>query len=266
MTEETAAPVEGQAAETEAPAVTSWLEGFDADARGYVETKGFKEPADLLNSYRNLEKLRGVPAERLIKLPEKMDDAEAMGEVFDRLGRPEAADKYTRALGDEFNDDVFKGIASEAHKLGLTDAQFAGMQQATAQFAAKVQEAQDAQIASEFDEWKGKNADGFNAAARAMAQAGVSEEQLEGILTGNKAALYDFLAKVGAGLNEAPVTQGDNPPAGFEMTPAAAKSKIQELMADEAFMKQYLSTNQKVRAPAIARMEALQKAAAGGKA
>lgn len=267
MTEENAAPGEGQAAETDGQQqATSWLDGFDDDAKGYIENKGFKEPRDLLTSYQNLEKLRGVPAERLLKLPEKADDAAAMAEVYDRLGRPEAPDKYTRALAEEFHDDTYKAIAAKAHELGLNDAQFKGMQEVTASLAAQLQDAQDEASAAAFDEWKSKNADGFNAAARAMAQAGVSEEQLEGILSGDKTALYGFLAKVGAGLNEKPIEQGDNPPGGFEMTPARAKAKIAELMADDDFMKKYTSPNQKVRGPAVARMEELHKAAARGAA
>lgn len=265
MTEENAVPAEGQAAETaeDVSSTPSWVETLDPDLKGFVEAKGFKDPAAVLKSYQNLEKLRGVPEDRLLKLPEKMDDQDGMAAVYDRLGRPENADAYTRALGDDFNDDVFKGIAAKAHELGLSDAQFAGLQEVTASLAGQIDAARDERIAAEFDQWKSANADGFNAAARAMAQAGVNEEQLEGILSGDKAKLYDFLAKVGSGLNEKPVTIGDQP-AGFNMTPAAAKQKIQELLSDKDFMSNYTSSNSKVRGPAIARMEQLQKAAAQG--
>lgn len=264
MTEENAAPDEGQAAQAveNVSPPTSWVETLDEDMRGFVEAKGFKDPAAVLKSYQNLEKLRGVPEDRLLKLPEKMDDPEGMASVYDRLGRPESADAYTRAMGDDFNDDVFKGISAKAHELGLSDAQFAGMQEVTANLAGEIDAAREEKMAAEFDQWKSANADGFNAAARAMAQAGVDENQLEGILSGDKAQLYDFLAKVGAGMNEQPVTMGDQPGGAFNMTPAAAQQKIQELLADNDFMKGYTSSNSKVRAPAIARMEQLQKAAA----
>ena len=268
MTDVDAAPVEGQAAPVvgqDPPVVEAkWTDGLPDDLRGYVETKGFSDPAAVLNSYRNLEKLRGVPEERLVKLPEKMDEPGALDAVYDRLGRPEGADKYTRALGEDFNDDVFKGIASEAHKLGLSDGQFAGLQKITGTLANQLAEAQDAATAAAFDAWKGSNDEGFNAAARVMASVGVSEDQLAGILSGDRVQLYDFLANVAARSGEGQVTQGDPPADASTMSPAAARQKVSELMADKDFMNQYTSSNIKIRQPAIDRMSKLQEAAGKG--
>lgn len=267
MTEETAAPVEGQAApEAGAPpaAPASWLDTLDADAKGYVEAKGFQDPAAVLKSYQNLEKLRGVPEDRLLKLPETMDNPADLAPIYDKLGRPESPDAYTRALGEDFNDDAFKGIAAKAHELGLNDAQFKGLQEITGNMAAQVKEQMEESAAAEFDAWKAKNDQGFKDAARVMAQAGVTEDQLEGILSGNKSSLYDFLAKFGAKTSESPVIRGEQPGGDFNMSPDAARQKIGELMADKTFMDAYTSTNSKVRAPAIARIEMLHKAAAKG--
>jgi hypothetical protein len=266
MTDGQAAPVEGQAAPDAGAgqSAASWVDTLPDDVKEYVGGKGFKDPADVVNSYRNLEKLRGVPADRLLKLPEKTDDPAAMAEVYAKLGRPEAADKYTRALGDDFNDDVFKGIAAKAHELGLSDKQFAGLQEVTAGLAGQLQEQQDKASAEAFDAWKKQNGDGFNAAARAMAQAGVNEEQLAGILSGDKTQLYSFLAKMGGMIGEGQITQGAPGNGSFNMTPAQAKMKVAELFGDKDFMDKYTSRNSAIRAPAIARMEELQKLAAGG--
>lgn len=268
MTEETAAPAEGQAAPVEgaqeAAPPSSWLDGLNDDIKGYVEAKGFKDPGAVVESYRNLEKLRGVPEDRLLKLPEKMDGAD-LSPIYDKLGRPESAEKYTRVLGEDFNDAAFQGIAKKAHELGLNDAQFKGLQEITGTMAQQVQEQLDATAAAEFDDWKSKNDQGFKDAARVMSQVGVSEEQLEGILSGNKAALYDFLAKFGAKTAESQVIQGEQPGGEFGLSPAAARQKIAELMSDKSFMEAYTSTNSKVRGPAIARIETLHKAAASQK-
>lgn len=258
MTEEIAAPVEGQAASVK------WTDTLPEDMRGYVETKGFKDPAAVLTSYQNLEKLRGVPEDRLLKLPETMD-ADALAPIFDKLGRPEAPEKYTRALGEGFDDGVFKAVASEAHKLGLTDAQFAGMQKAMGAQATALQEAQDTSSAQAFDQWKASNPDGFNAAARVMATVGLDEAKVEALLTGDKAAMYDFLSKVAARSSEGTVIHGDQPGSNeFGLSPAAAKQKISEMFGDKAFMEQYTSTNALVRRPAIERMAKLQEIAARG--
>jgi hypothetical protein len=263
MTEETAAPVEGQAAPAGTQAA-SWVETLPEDMRGYVETKGFKDPAAVLTSYMNLEKLRGVPEDRLLKLPEKMD-ADALAPVYDKLGRPEAADKYTRALGEEFHDGVFKSVAETAHKLGLSDAQFTGLQKIMSEQATGLKEQQDAQAAQAFDQWKAQNGEGFNAAARVMANVGMDEAGLEALLSGDKTALYGFLAKVAARSSEGKIIHGDQPGAGeFGVSPAGAKQKISELFADKTFMEQYTSTNAKVRQPAIDRMMRLQEIASKG--
>ena len=257
MTDQVAAPAEGQAAPE------SWAAALPDELRGYVETKGFKEPAAIVESYRNLEKLRGVPESRLLKLPEKMDDAEALGPVYDRLGRPASADKYTKAI-ESMDDTVFKGIATEAHKLGLNDAQFAGLQKITGGLAQQLAETQEAEAAKAFDAWKGQNPEGFNNAARVVAGLGIKEDQLAGILAGDKVAMYDFLAKVAARSQEGQVIQGEQPGNSFNLSPDGAKAKIAELLGDKDFMAQYTNRSAAIRQPAIDRMSKLQEAASRG--
>src|SRR4051812_22872278 len=71
---------------TTAAANAPWYGGVaDAELRGFAELKGWKSPDDALVSYRNLEKLQGVPPERLLKLPEKADDP-AWSEIHGKLG------------------------------------------------------------------------------------------------------------------------------------------------------------------------------------
>jgi hypothetical protein len=264
-----AAPQDGgQAAPPEdtGAAASSWTDSLGDELASYVETKGFKDPGALAESYRNLEKLRGVPSEQLLQLPADMSDAEAMAPVYDRMGRPDAPDKYTNALGEGIDEAAFGQIATEAHKLGLSDQQFQGMQQVTAQISSAMQEAQEAEAAEKFDAWKSSDPDGFNNAARLMAGVGVNEEQLTEILSGDKTALYDFLGKAASKLGEGEIIQGDAPQDSqqFNMSANSAKAKISELLSDAEFMKQYTSTNQKVRQPAIEKMAKLQEIASIG--
>lgn len=264
MTEETTSPDEGQDGGQAQAVDADWTSGLADDAKAFVEAKGFKGIGPIIESYCNLEKLRGVPEDRLLKLPEKMD-AEGMASVYDRLGRPEAPDKYTRALGEGFDDDVFKGIASKAHELGLNDTQFSGLQEITAGLADELTKKQEAAAVEAFDGWRAKNEQSFNAAARMMANMGVSDESLDGILSGDKTALYDFLGKVASRSAEGDIVKGESPDGGFSMTPAAASAKAQDLLSDEDFMKTYTSNNQRIRQPAIDRLESLYKIAAGSK-
>lgn len=263
----TAAPADGGQA---APApetgqgAASFLDSFtDPDMRGFIENKGFGDAAALADGYRNLEKLRGVPAENLLNFPADTSDREAMMPVYAKMGMPETADQYTNTLGDGFDSEVFKSVSERAHQLGLGDGQFQGLQQIMAEQSQQMVEAQETQAAEAFDQWKSGNADGFNNAARLMANVGMDEAGLEALLAGDKASMYDFLAKVAGRSAEGQVIQGEPAQAeGFSMSPSAAKAKVAELMGDSDFMKQYTSENKKVRQPAIDRMMKLNEIAA----
>lgn len=266
----TAAPTDGgQAAPAPAAdagqgaAPVGWQDGFSDDMKGYIENKGFKDASSLAESYQNLEKLRGVPAEQLLQIPADMSDREAMLPVYAKMGMPETAEKYTNVLGDGFDSDLFKSIADRAHMLGLGDGQFQGLQEIMGEQSKAMLEAQETASADAFDQWKGANADGFNNAARLMANVGMDEAGLEGLLGGDKASMYDFLAKVAGRSAEAAVVQGEAPAdAGFGMSPSAAKMKIAELMGDTDFQKGYTSSNKMVRDPLIKRMSDLHEIAA----
>ena len=76
------------AAEPQAPAAESpsWNAGFDEDTSAYVENKGWKDPTDILNSYRNLEKFAGG-SKNLIELPGVDAAPEALDSFYNKLGR-----------------------------------------------------------------------------------------------------------------------------------------------------------------------------------
>jgi len=256
------APVEGQAAPVESAA--AWTDDFSPELKGYVETKGFADAGALANSYQNLEKLHGVPAEQLVKFPADMSDLEAMSPVYTKMGRPEEATGYTNVLGEDFDSATFKAVADQAHALGLGDGQFQGLQSIMQEQSTAMVEAQEAQSVEKFDAWKAANGQGFNDAARVMADVGMGEEGIAGLLAGDKTAIYDFMAKVGAKTSEAAVIHGNAPSEGFVLSPDAAKAKIAELFGDKAFMDVYNNPSRAIRQPAIDRMEKLTKASAGG--
>jgi hypothetical protein len=90
-----------QAAASEQSA--SWLDALDADGKNYVSKKGFKEPKDVLQSYINLEKLHGVPQDRLLKLPETLEGDDA-APLWEKLGKPKEASEYTFELHESVGD------------------------------------------------------------------------------------------------------------------------------------------------------------------
>lgn len=242
-------------------AEASWLDSL-GDHKGYVENKGWKDPATVVESYRNLEKLRGVPQERLLTLPEDMSEDGALDDVFDRLGRPEAADKYTNAIGDEYADDTFKAAAERAHNLGLTDKQFAGMQEWMKESFEALDARRTEEVDGAFNDWSQANPAALQNVQRMLKAVGADAGAVDAALQGDKAQLFNMLGKVASRMGESEVVQGDGDPE-FGMTPTAAQAKIDQLLADKTFTEGYFNQNAKVRAPYMARMEKLQKIAAG---
>lgn len=115
-------------AEDAGQAVKSWYEGVEPETVGYIQNKkweGVDGPIKALEGYRNLEKFHGVPADQIIKLP-KQDDTEGWGKVYQRLGRPEAADKYGDVQvpeGISLNSDLVKEFDGIFFNQNLTKTQ-----------------------------------------------------------------------------------------------------------------------------------------------
>lgn len=96
-----------------------WLSGADDDTKGYIQNKGFKTPLDVITSYRGLEKLRGVPAERLLTLPEKMDDAAALRPIYERLGAGKSPADYKLPVPEGDKGEFAKKAAEWMHEIGV---------------------------------------------------------------------------------------------------------------------------------------------------
>lgn len=125
-------PLQGDAAPAEptappADSTPDWISSLPDEAKGYIETKGFKDPSDVLNSYQELEKHMGVSEDQLIRLPSKDNPDGTMDEVWNRLGRPEesAGYEFNRPEGVEINEAMETGFREKAHEMGLTGKQAA---------------------------------------------------------------------------------------------------------------------------------------------
>lgn len=262
----TAAP----AATTTAPAATTvpaafdWAQqGLDADTATYVAGKGFKTPGDVVNSYRNAEKLIGAAPESVVKIPTGEFNQELFNsQVADKLGRPKEAAGYelTKLVPTGGDTKFAEAAQGKFHELGLTarqaqnltkwwNEQAGGMTKATTE-AQALKNTQE--ISSLKAEW-GQSFDS-NAALvdKAAASFGMKPEQVEALKTamGPKGAMT-FLHSIGEkmGVSDTFVS-GDSRESTFAggMTTDQAKAQIEEMKKDKGFMDRYVKNESEAKA------------------
>lgn len=256
--------------------------GFDFSQHGvagddllYVQNKGWKGPNDLVASYRNLEKLHGVPADQIVRLPGADAKPEDWGQVFTRLGKPAAPDGYQFQLP-QGDDGVFaKTAAGWMHEANLTQAQAAKLfekvtawagEQAQGGQASKATDA-SAQAASLLKEW-GPNHDTNMAVAQRGAKAfGIDEGTIDKL---QDALGYDgvmkFMHQLGSKVgNDAGFVAGDGK-GGFEgnVTQEQAVAEIKRLRQDKTFAGRFNSSDPQVRHIARTEMRRLEQIAYPG--
>lgn len=218
-------------------------DGLTDEDVGFIQNKQWEGAQDVVKSYRELEKLNGVPKERLLKLPEDMSDVEALNSIYDKLGRPESADKYSMGevpegltINEGFRDKMF----NVAHAAGLSESQFKALSEAyngsiaeqIAEAQAADQEAGQAELQALQKEW-GSAYEGRTALAkRAIKAFGADEATLQLLESGTGAAgLIKLFANIGEKLGEDKFVD-DNTPGGksFTKTPEQLKADKESLM------------------------------------
>ena len=248
--------------------------GVDDAGLNLVNDRQWKTPADLLKSYTNLEKLTGVPADKLIRLPKDNDQA-AWNEVYTKLGRPESADKYVIPVPDGQPKDFANEASKWFHEAGLPQSavtkiaekwnEFIGSQQkATTE---KVQQENQVQINELRKAWGPDYDKNAQVVDRAAETFGMNQDQLSALkeVLGPKGAM-EFLHKIGSRI--AVESSGD--PAGmtqrgdFAMTADQAKARIAQLKNDKSFAQLFVSPDPKQRMDARSEMDRLHKLAYPG--
>ena len=113
---------------TEQPKVaTSWKEAISEEFRTNPNIEKFTEIDALAKSYINATQMIGQDK---VSVPNKNSTEDQWNEVYDKLGRPESADKYSLDVKSDvvpFDDGAVKQFAENAHKLGLSNKQAQGV-------------------------------------------------------------------------------------------------------------------------------------------
>lgn len=246
--------------------------------RGEAAFKDIKDVGTLASSFHNAQKMLGVPADQLVRLPAP-DDAAAWSGVWDRLGRPESADKYALSdpkeppAGFTVNPEKKAGFAKFAHENGLNQKQAdAAYQYFNTERIGRYNETMAA-IAGGIAQVEThlKSADGWGAAydqksgfVNTLVEHLETQFKLGGQLreaidaTGGDTgiALRQALAEVGALMQEHNLI-GKGGAAEGALTPAEASQQINALFADSEFVKQLNDKSAPGHADALAKITRL---------
>jgi hypothetical protein len=243
-----------------APAVApKWLEGADETTIGYVQNKGWSEPRQVLDGYRNLEKLLGADkANNAVIIPKADADPKEWASVYDRLGRPSSPAGYNVAFPEGGDKTAQQALLTKAHELGLTKAQaeglFGDMTQRASEFATQQANAKAEQFQKDDQavrlEWGQAFTQNLALAQNAARGLGLDAETIDKMsdVLGHKGTM-NLLQKIGSRMGEDAFVSGDGSTSfGSAMTPGQAKAQIQSLMADKDFTTKYLANNADAKA------------------
>lgn len=247
MSEGTVTPPAAPAA-TPPAASSDWTSGFDADTKGYIQNKGFKDPGSVIESYRNFEKLMGAPKERILKVPEKAEDVEGWNGIYQKLGRPEKPEGYKFEMKDQ---EFGKWAQGTFHELGLSESQAAKLVGKWNEYAngvsTKQQESYANKISQEGEalkkEWGAAYDQNIAQAKRAVQGLGLDGEKIDALeKVMGFAGVMKFVHSLGTKLGEDSFVSGDSKSGGFgAMTPEAAMNRINAIKADKSFVEKYLA-------------------------
>ena len=262
-----AAPAAGVAPTAQPSANSVWTAAFDEDTNAYVSNKGWKEPQDLLMSYRNLEKFAGG-AKNLLELPPENATPEQLDAFYSKLGRPADPNEYGLKAPDGGDPAMVEWFKGTAHKLGLSAKQAQSLFTEFNGMSGSMQEKLQSQMAQESEKAIGTLKQEWGQAYDQMIGAGRRAATALGYDAGRLSAIEDKLgtaemlrlfATLGSKMGEDSFA-GERSEGGFGVTPASAKQQIADLKLDKGFMDKYLSGDK----DAVGKLQRLMEAAHAG--
>lgn len=242
------APAAGAGAGGAATGGTDWTSTLNDDSKAFIANKQFKGPADLLDSYRNLEKLVGA-ADKVVKIPDSMDSPE--GRAFmERLGAPKEAKDYNLAFAPENNTDpkFVESLGAAFHEAGVPKTAAEKIVAKISAYQADAKKAaldayqskfKDAEATLKKD-WGAAEQQNRNIAAEAMRTMGFTTKEVDSIsFTLGHDRTMKLLHKLGVSVGEASFHAGRGESGVLE--PANAMAQQKALMQDAEFRTKLLA-------------------------
>jgi len=208
---------------TEQPKVaTSWKEAISEEFRTNPNIEKFTEIDALAKSYINATQMIGQDK---VAVPNKNSTEDQWNEVYDKLGRPESADKYALDIKSDvvpFDDGAIKQFAENAHKLGLSNKQAQGVlefyknsMEGTAKQSQVDVETSQVQAEQELRKEWGREFESNVQRAGALAKANLNTDILDlelknGMRVGDHPELIKGFAKIASLLTEDKIISSDD--------------------------------------------------------
>ena len=234
--------------ETKQEATTSttqstWKDSISEEFRKDPNIEKFTEIDALAKSYINATKMIGQDK---VVIPTNNSTEEAWNEVYDKLGRPESAEKYSLDAKSEvvnFDEAAIKSFAEQSHKLGLNNKQAQGIlefyktnMEGTAQQAKIDTETAQAQAEQELRQEWGRDFESKVKQAGALAKANMDANVLDmtlsnGTRLGDHPEVIKGFAKIASMMQEDKIvaTESEN-----VNTTKDLESEISAIMNDKS--------------------------------
>lgn len=270
----TTAQPTGDTTQQPAGGAQPWWDGkiTEPDIVDFMKAKNYQTPEDAARAAWSANKM--LKMEPIIQaFVEGTATPEQEAAMYNRLGRPESADKYELkpAEGVQVNSDLETMARGLFHDAGLSQKQADKIYQAWNAGIVKLNEAVLEREAAENEKamaelektWGPDIAKNKAAGERVMNSLGLDEATMDKIQSSIGAApLVDLLVRIGSKSAEPNFQggspQGSDPNDASRMTPEQAKARITELTADAKFQAELADTsNPEVRKQRLATWEAL---------
>lgn len=224
--------------------VQDWRATLPEDMRAEKSLADVKDIVTLAKNYVNTKKLVGGS----VRLPGDDASEEEVAEFYNKLGRPESPDKYSKLdksslpEGTEWNEELESSYYQWAHAAGLSDKQANAMLQKYNEFTqahAKNQEQSGsikmAEAAESLRKQLGSAYDQTVSMAKRFFKQNADEEVAEFVESsglGNHPGFIKFVANIAKRTIADHSIDGFAGTENFGMTPSDAKAKIAEVRGD----------------------------------
>lgn len=242
-------PAAAAATGTTPPPAANWFDGAQGEDLSWVQNKGFKSHVDLISSSRNLEKMVGVPQDRLLKLAEKMRDDKGSltpeaRQIYERLGAPKDPKEYEFEQGWEpefqdlmrtkmFEKGISKQDAKELSKASI-EYQKAFIEKQKAAMSNKVMD--DDQALKR--DWGSAYDQNINIAKQAAKAQGWDDAKINAVGAAlGHSNMVKMLHQLGLSQTEGRFVSGTQNSAPRVLTPDEADTEMRGLMNDKEFVK-----------------------------